>query len=136
MEAILSNNPNNIMPPAPHSPMNASQIALIQQWINQGANNTTNCNFGACDSTTFRYSADIAPIMLTFCNGCHSGAFPSAGINTSTHSGLATTIFGGYLLGSVNHISPYSSMPKNDGKLDICKLTIIRKWIEAGAQNN
>jgi hypothetical protein len=116
--------------------MNAIQIALIQQWINQGANNTTNCNFGACDSTEFRYSADIAPIMLTFCNGCHSGAFPSAGIITSTHSGLATTISGGSLLGSVNHITPYSAMPQNAAKLDLCNLTKIRNWVQAGALNN
>lgn len=136
MEAILSNNSNNIMPPPPHSPMSSSQIALIQQWINQGANNTTNCNTSTCDSLAFRYSTDIAPIMSTFCNGCHSGNFPSSGIVTSTYAGLSTTISNGSLLGSLEHLVPYSAMPKNANQLSICNRTKIRKWIQAGAINN
>jgi hypothetical protein len=136
MEAILDNDPDKIMPPPPHAPLSQSQIALIQQWIMQGANNTTNCDPSSCDSTAFRYSADIAPIMSTHCNGCHSGAFPSGGIVTSTHSGLSATISSGSLLGSIEHTYPYSAMPKNAAQLDLCKRTKIRKWAEVGAQNN
>lgn len=136
MEAILDNNPNDVMPPPPHNPLSASQISLIQQWINQGANNTTNCSSGACDSTSFRYSADIAPIMATFCNGCHSGSFPSAGIVTSTHSGLFAAISGGSLLGSINHSTSYAAMPKNAAQLDLCNRTKIVNWVQAGALNN
>lgn len=136
MEAILDNDPDKIMPPPPHAPLSQSQIALIQQWIMQGATNTTNCNPASCDSTAFRYSADIAPIMSTHCNGCHSGSFPSGGIVTSTHAGLSATISSGSLLGSINHTNPYSAMPKNAAQLDLCKRTKIQKWVAAGAPNN
>jgi len=136
MESILEDDPDKIMPPPPHAPLNQDQIALIQQWINQGAQNTTNCTPVGCDSTAFTYSSDIAPIMSTYCNGCHSGNFPSAGINTSTHAGLQTSVSNGSLVGSVNHVSSYSAMPKNATMLDICKRTKIRKWVQAGAPNN
>lgn len=133
MHSILGT--NDIMPPSPYSPMSSSQIALIQQWINQGAQNTTNCA-NTCDTTAFTYSADIAPIMSTFCNGCHGGAFPSAGINTSSWSGLQASVTDGSLLGSVEHNSNFSAMPKNAAKMDDCNITKIRKWIQAGAPNN
>ena len=131
MESILDGS----MPPNPYSNLTSSQITLIQQWINQGAQNTTNCA-NTCDSTAFKYAADIAPIMSTFCNGCHGGSFPSAGINTSTWSGLQASVTNGSLLGSVQHASGFSAMPKGTAKMDECNITKIRKWIQAGAINN
>ena len=131
MESILDGS----MPPNPYSNLTSSQITLIQQWINQGAQNTTNCA-NTCDSTAFKYAADIAPIMSTFCNGCHGGSFPSAGINTSTWSGLQASVANGSLLGSVQHTSGFSAMPKGTTKMDECNITKIRKWIQAGAINN
>ena len=131
MESILDGS----MPPNPYSNLTSSQITLIQQWINQGAQNTTNCA-NTCDSTAFKYAADIAPIMSTFCNGCHGGSFPSAGINTSTWAGLQTTAGNGHLLGSVQHASGFSAMPKGTAMMDECNITKIRNWIQAGALNN
>ena len=133
MHSILGT--SDIMPPQPYSPLTSSQIALLQQWINQGAQNTTNCA-NTCDSTAFKYAADIAPIMSTFCNGCHGGSFPSAGINTSTWAGLQTTAGNGHLLGSVQHASGFSAMPKGTAMMDECNITKIRNWIQAGALNN
>ncbi len=126
---------NGSMPPNPYNNLSNDQIALIQQWINQGALNTTNCA-STCDTTAFTYSADIAPMMGTYCNGCHSGSFPSGGINTSTHAGLQTSVNNGSLLGSVQHASGFSAMPKSAAKMDDCNITKIRKWIQAGALNN
>ena len=131
MESILDGS----MPPNPYSNLTSSQITLIQQWINQGAQNTTNCA-NTCDSTAFKYAADIAPIMSTFCNGCHGGSFPSAGINTSTWSGLQASVTNGSLLGSVQHTGGFSFMPKGTAMMDECNITKIRKWIQAGALNN
>jgi hypothetical protein len=136
MEAIMEGDPDKLMPPPPRPRLTGSQIATIQLWIQQGAQNTINCSSATCDSTLFTYSAGIAPIMATHCNGCHSGASPSAGISTNSHASLATIAASGQLLGSIDHITPYSFMPKNASKLDICKRTIIRKWINAGAPNN
>jgi ribosomal protein S16 len=135
MHSILDNNPNDVMPPPPNNPLTDSQIALIQQWINQGAQNTTNCA-STCDTTAFLFSADIAPILSTYCNGCHSGPFPDAGINTTTYAGVQTIAQDGSLLGSIEHNSNFVAMPKNAAKMDACNITKIRKWIQAGAQNN
>lgn len=136
MESILEDDPDKIMPPPSHNPLSAAQIALIEQWIMQGAQNTTDCAGNSCDSTAFAYTADISPIMSTFCNGCHSGNFPSAGIVTSTHTGLSAIAASGTLLGTIEHNSLYSAMPKNAAMLDICNRTKIKKWILAGAPNN
>ena len=133
MESILGI--NDIMPPQPYSPLTSSQISLIQQWISQGAQNTTNCA-NICDSTSFTYSANIAPIMSTFCNGCHGGSFPSAGINTTTWAGLQTIANNDSLIGSIQHDSGFSPMPKGSAMMNICNITKIRKWIQAGALNN
>jgi hypothetical protein len=131
MEAILDGS----MPPSPNSNLTSSQISLIQQWISQGAQNTTNCAI-VCDSTAYTYSADISPIMSTFCNGCHGGAFPSAGINTSSWAGLQSIANNDSLMGSIQHDSGFSPMPKGSSKMNACNITKIRKWIQAGALNN
>jgi ribosomal protein S16 len=131
MEAIIDGS----MPPSPNSNLTSSQISLIQQWISQGAQNTTNCAI-VCDSTAYTYSADISPIMSTFCNGCHGGAFPSAGINTSSWAGLQSIANNDSLMGSIQHDSGFSPMPKGSAKMNACNITKIRKWIQAGALNN
>jgi hypothetical protein len=131
MEAIIDGS----MPPSPNSNLTSSQISLIQQWISQGAQNTTNCAI-VCDSTAYTYSADISPIMSTFCNGCHGGAFPSAGINTSSWAGLQSIANNDSLMGSIQHDSGFSPMPKGSSKMNACNITKIRKWIQAGALNN
>ena len=38
-EVITETDPDDIMPPPPHSPLTSAQIALIRTWIQQGAPN-------------------------------------------------------------------------------------------------
>ena len=131
MEAILDGS----MPPSPNSALSADQISLIQLWINQGAKNTTNCA-STCDTTAFNYAADVAPILSTFCNGCHSGNYPSAGITTSSWSSIQAIVYDGRLLGSIQHLNGFSPMPKGSAMMNACNIIKIRKWIQAGALNN
>jgi ribosomal protein S16 len=133
MESILGI--NDIMPPQPYSPLTSPQIALIQQWISQGAQNTSNCA-NICDTTAFNYTADVAPILSNFCNGCHGGSFPSDGIITSSWASLQAIVNDGRLIGSIQHESGFSPMPKGSAKMNACNITKIRKWIQAGALNN
>ena len=132
---LLPQSNEDAMPPAPNLPMTQEQIALITQWINQGAQNTTNCA-NTCDTTLFQYTAHIKPIMSTYCNGCHQGTSPSAGVNTSTHAGLNTIAENGKLVGTINHLNGFSFMPQNQPKIDICFRTKIQKWVLAGSPNN
>lgn len=132
---ITEDDPDKIMPPPPKTPLSSDQINLLIQWINEGAQNTTNCS-QSCDTTQFKFAADILPIFQSHCNGCHSGASPSAGINLTNHSGAATVANNGRLWGSITHTSGYSAMPQNSPKLNDCKTVKIKKWIDNGAPNN
>lgn len=123
------------MPPAPNADLTAAQKALIAKWINEGAKNTVNCSSN-CDTTQFKYSANIAPIMSTYCTGCHAGATPSGGIDLSNYTNVKAQVNNGRLVGAVTQAAGYSPMPKDAAKLSECQLIQIRKWVAAGALNN
>lgn len=123
------------MPRPPNPDLTPEQKALIGRWINEGAKNTVNCGI-VCDTTQFKYAANISVIANTYCTGCHGGTAPAGGINLSTHSGIQTVALSGRLVGAVSHAPGYSPMPKNANKLSACQITQIRKWVDAGALNN
>lgn len=123
------------MPPAPNADLTAAQKALIGKWINEGAKNTVNCNT-TCDTTQFKYGANIAPIMITYCTGCHAGSAPSGSIDLSNYTNVKLQVTNGRLVGAVTHAAGYSPMPKDAAKLSECQLIQIRKWVAAGALNN
>lgn len=132
---VLVDNGSDRMPPPPNAPLTSTQIATIAQWINEGARNTINCATG-CDTTVFTYSGAISSMMQTHCTGCHNGAAPSGGgISLSTYAEVRTQALNGKLLRSIDHTGPFP-MPKNSAKLSDCKITQVRKWINAGAPNN
>lgn len=89
-----------------------------------------------CDSTNVTYSATIAPIMATSCNGCHSSAAASGGVVTDTHDGLKAIASNGKLYGAVNHATGFSPMPQGGSKLAQCTIDKIKTWVDAGAPNN
>lgn len=136
IEAILENDPDKQMPPPGSPGLTTEQINRLIAWINEGAPNTVSCNSSVCDTTSFLYSANVQPIINTYCIGCHSGSTPSAGIDISTHAGLAAIASDGSLLGSINHTGAFSAMPQNSAQLDLCNRTVIAKWVQAGALNN
>jgi uncharacterized membrane protein len=132
---VLIDNGNDRMPQAPNSPLTAAQITLIATWINEGARNTTNCA-SACDSSQFKYTANVKPILQTYCYGCHSGTAASGGgIPLDTYDGVKQQGLFGSLYVSINHTGT-NPMPQNGARLSDCKIAVIRKWIEAGALNN
>jgi hypothetical protein len=57
-------------------------------------------------------------------------------LDISNHAGLAAVAGNGSLLGSINHTGSFSAMPQNSPQLDLCKRTIIAKWVQAGALDN
>ncbi|HMJ46344.1 MAG TPA: hypothetical protein VK498_03400 [Ferruginibacter sp.] len=132
---VLFETGNDKMPPAGNLDLTAAQKAIIGKWINEGAKNTVNCGTG-CDTTQFRFAANISPILTTNCLGCHAGAVPSAGINLSNYFGVKQQVTNGRLYGAITHTAGYSPMPKNGTKLSDCQITQIKKWIDAGALNN
>lgn len=132
---VLNEDGNDRMPQPPNDPLSAAQISLIAQWINEGAQNTTGCST-TCDSSNFTYSGGVRPILQTHCLGCHNGDAAAGGfVPLGTYAGVKDAVNAGIILPSVNHTGPFP-MPKNGAKLSDCKITIIRKWIEAGAPDN
>lgn len=123
------------MPPLPNADLTTAQKALIGRWINEGAKNTNNCA-QHCDSTNFKYAAQISVIMNTYCVGCHAGILPAGGVILNTYTGVNQVAISGRLTGAVSHAPGYSPMPKNTNKLSDCQITQIRNWVNAGALNN
>lgn len=119
-----------------YTPPTAAQLTQLETWISQGSLNN-GCN--GCDTTVFTYSAAIVPILNTYCVGCHTGSSSGGGVDLSTYSAVKTVALNGQLLGSITWVSPYTGskqMPQGGSKLSDCYLTQVRKWIDAGAQNN
>lgn len=136
---VLYESGNDRMPPPPNPDLTVTQKNLIARWINEGAQNTTNCS-AACDSNSFKFAANILPIMQNHCTGCHSATNPPNGVNLTTYAGVkaaATTgVAPGILVGTVQQLVGYSPMPKGSGKLSACEIAQIRKWVNAGSPNN
>jgi hypothetical protein len=133
MEVVTETDPDKIMPPPPAAPLTSSQIALLNQWIAQGARNNS-CS-GGCDTTNVTYSLSIAPLLQNKCNGCHGATSPGGGVVLTTFAGAQAAALNGKLLSSVEHTSAFP-MPKNGSKLPQCEIDMIRIWVNAGAPNN
>lgn len=130
---ITTTNNKDVMPPPPYSRLNATQIDAIKKWIAQGAANN-GCT-SACDTTAFTYSGAVKNIMANKCNGCHSGASASAGIDLTTYNGVKTVAANGRLMGSIQYKTGFVGMPVGS-RLPDCEVTQIQKWITAGTLNN
>lgn len=132
---IMETREDKRMPPPPALPLSKAQKDSIYKWIVQGALNTSNCS-NNCDTTLFTYSGAVLPTLQSSCIGCHSGTAPSGNIDLSTYANVRTVALSGQLIGVISHSPGFPQMPKGGNKLPECKITQIRKWIDAGAANN
>ena len=132
-KVITDDDPKDRMPRAPRAPLTQVQIAAIEKWIKQGANNNS-CTSG-CDTSNVRFAATIQPILQTYCTGCHSGTGASAGINLTTYTGIKPQIDNGRIWAAINHTGP-RPMPLGGNKLSDCNIARIGIWIKNGAPNN
>lgn len=134
-ESITESDPDKIMPPPTDDPLSTEQIATIEAWIRQGAQNIS-CEEEICDTTDFTYSGYIRPFLDNHCTGCHTGQNAGGGVFLSGFSTVQEVALDGSLLGSIQHDAGYKAMPKGEDKLADCDITKIRLWIEDGAPNN
>jgi uncharacterized membrane protein len=137
VEAIFETDGDKMMPPSGYPPLTDVQKSLIVAWINEGAPNTTGCGTPAnCSDTAFAFTANVRPIIDSYCNSCHSGSNPSGGLNFSNHSGLAAVALDGRLMGALDHQNGFTPMPSATITLDSCYRNIVRQWVNAGALDN
>ena len=125
---------NPSMPPKNSVQLTQQEIFYIKAWISMGALNQSNCT--VCDTTQFKFTADIQPIMNNWCVGCHSASNAGGGYDLSNYAGIVHSITTNRLLGSIKHISGYSPMPQNANQLSGCQISKIQSWVNAGYPNN
>lgn len=135
VQVMSSKGDEDIMPPSPNTPLTQQQVNLVAQWIDEGAQNTTNCSTG-CDTSLFTYSSAVQPILELHCTGCHNNTTQNGGVNLSTYNGVQTVALNGKLAGSINWSVGFIAMPQGGQKLSDCNIEQITKWINAGAPNN
>lgn len=86
---------------------------------------------------TVSFASEVQPILNNNCSfsGCHSTASAAAGIRLSTHAEVVATSENRFL-GSINHSSGFSPMPKNVAKLSQSDIDLIECWFLNGKPNN
>lgn len=91
-----------------------------------------------CDTTQVTFSLGVKTILQNNCYSCHSNTTSEFGnnIRLEDYADVKTVADNGRLLGSISHSGGYAAMPMGSAKLEDCKITIVRKWIEAGAHND
>jgi hypothetical protein len=122
------------MPPNGVS-LTANDLYLIRQWIATGAIDSGACTTSNCDTTLFTYSGVVAPLMQTYCVGCHSSA-ASAGGSLADYNDVATAAKNGAMIGDIEHLPGYNAMPQGGNMLETCQIKQIKEWVAAGALNN
>lgn len=130
---VLNETGGDRMPPPPAAAFTQAQKDVIYKWIQQGAKNNA-CN--DCDTSVFTYSGAVAPLMNTYCKGCHNPSSPGGGIDVSTYAGVRSIALNGKLIGSIKHQVGFIAMPQGSTKLSDCKTEQVQKWVTAGSPNN
>jgi len=85
-----------------------------------------------------KFAADVQPILQQSCGtggSCHGISNRGDGKVFETHAG-ASAVPNSTIMGSINHDSGFSNMPKNGNKLTDAKIAIIQAWIDGGKLND
>lgn len=92
-----------------------------------------------CDVTVTKFSTEVKPILQSSCLTCHSNSSAlgsGGGIKLQDYADVKSNVLNGKLVGTIEHRSGYSAMPKDGGKLSDCNILIINTWITKGALND
>lgn len=129
---VLNRRGEEQMPPS--GKLSASDIEIIKNWINLGANETV-CASQSCDSSDFTFSTGVSPIIAANCKGCHLSSSGN-GIVLTDYPSVTAAVNAGRFYGSIHHLGGYVAMPQNLPALSTCQLRIIDKWIAKGMPQN
>lgn len=87
---------------------------------------------GNCDTTNSTYTVKVEPVIRRACYSCHGTGINLGGITLEGVDNLRRYADNGQLLGSIEHRSGFSPMPKSAPKLSECEIGTINAWINAG----
>jgi hypothetical protein len=90
-----------------------------------------------CIGTIPTYTADIKSILDVNCasSGCHNASSQKKGYNLSTYDGAVAGAAKSAFLGSIQHKSGYSKMPKSSSKLSASDINKLSCWVQNGTPN-
>jgi hypothetical protein len=131
-EVITSTRDKDRMPPPARTPLTKTQVDLLVAWVNQGAKNTV-CN--PVSTTNVTYSGSIKPLLEANCLGCHGRGLVSGGVSLDSYAAVKVFVGNKKLYGSISQQAGYRPMPQG-GRLGVCEIAMVKKWIDAGAPNN
>lgn len=92
-----------------------------------------------CDTLNITFINSVAPMLDNSCLSCHANSVAASfggNIRLENYADVKVQADNHKLLGSVAHENGYSPMPMGTPKLENCKITTIRIWVNAGALNN
>jgi hypothetical protein len=136
-KVLVENDIEDRMPPSPNSPLSPDQIQIIAQWILQGAENLTcDPSLSECDTIDVSFANAVQPLIVSHCQGCHSGSAPSGGIDLSEYNGVKNVADNGKLIGAISWEAGFEKMPQGGDKLSECDIAKVQSWIDDGALNN
>ncbi len=139
-KVITEDEPGDLMPPPPSPPLNSDQIAVIREWILQGAVNSDCPDIGCDTLNNISFSGNVWPIIQNNCTGCHNSSIAGGGVTLENYmdvNSVASSQVNGtsLLVGTIRRMSGFKAMPPS-GSLDECTIRSIELWIEQGANNN
>lgn len=134
-DVITEDDPDKIMPPPPRAPLTSAQIALIAQWIQQGAQNTS-CSDLPCDNSDVHFSTHIEPLVSTKCRGCHNNSLMNGNTNLTTYAQISGIALNGAFMSSITGTNGFVQMPYQGNALSDCEVEAVTLWIENGAPND
>jgi uncharacterized membrane protein len=103
---------------------------------NEAALTTDTTGTTSCDTVNMKYTANVLPIISSYCYGCHASGAAAGGVSLDSYAKLKTQADNGNLIGVITHASGYAAMPQGGAKLSDCNINIIKDWINRGTQNN
>jgi hypothetical protein len=112
------------MPPA--GPLTATQKALLEKWISEGATQR-NC-INTCDTNNVTYTNQVASVIQTYCVGCHNGSSGSGGVNLNSYTAVKNETLNGKLICTILQTGGCSPMPKSGPKLSLCDIRKFELW--------
>jgi hypothetical protein len=92
-----------------------------------------------CDTLNITFTNSVSPILDNSCLTCHANSVAASSggnIKLENYADVKVQADNHKLLGSVAHENGYSPMPLGTAKLEDCKISIIRIWVNTGALNN
>ena len=84
-----------------------------------------------CSSIETYYTENVAPILSSNCNGCHSGTTAAAGLALDSYTSVYSAIKSGNVLDRVNRNSGDNGfMPQGGQKLSNANLDILQTFFD------